>query len=503
MDATSKSSAKHKEPSDEEPLLQSSITERDPAPTETHEDNMIRGNEDESIASKSSSQELEMDDINSDNGEDIDEETGLTSKERNKYHDRNTARNQLDVRIAGNHSLTQEEKRDADKNVIKQLLANAVLIALWYTFSIAISIYNKEMFSQDKSIKFPYPMFATSLHMAVQFCLASTILYFVPRLRPKSPTVSYTPLTPPTEPPPPLMTPFFYITRLIPCGSATSLDIGFGNMSLKFITLTFYTMTKSSALGFVLLFAFLFRLETPSLKLILIIATMTAGVVMMVAGEAAFHLLGFILILLSSCLSGFRWALTQILLLRHPATSNPFSTLWFLTPIMFATLFLFAMFVEGPLAIVHGLSKLTTEKGTALGLLILLTPGVIAFCMIASEFALLRRTNVVTLSICGIFKEVMTITAAELKYQDPLTPINISGLCVTLASIAAYNYLKITRMRREAREGVKAKDVVVDADTARAGDGAEEAILRDGREDEEEEEEERRPRRRSRDISPG
>src|SRR6266568_7367484 len=47
-------------------------------------------------------------------------------------------------------------------------------------------------------------------------------------------------------------------------------------------------MCKSSALGFVLLFAFLFRLEQPSWKLVFIIVTMTIGVVMMVAGETAF-----------------------------------------------------------------------------------------------------------------------------------------------------------------------------------------------------------------------
>lgn len=59
-------------------------------------------------------------------------------------------------------------------------------------------------------------------------------------------------------------------------------------------------MCKSSALAFVLIFAFLFRLETPSVKLILVIATMTIGVVMMVAGETAFNALGFILIISSA-----------------------------------------------------------------------------------------------------------------------------------------------------------------------------------------------------------
>ena len=37
------------------------------------------------------------------------------------------------------------------------------------------------------------------------------------------------------------MTRMFYVTRIGPCGAATGLDIGLGNMSMKFISLTFYS----------------------------------------------------------------------------------------------------------------------------------------------------------------------------------------------------------------------------------------------------------------------
>ena len=208
-------------------------------------------------------------------------------------------------------------------------------------------------------------------------------------------------------------------------------------------------MCKSSALGFVLIFAFLFRLEQPSWRLVLIIAIMTLGVVMMVAGETAFHALGFILVMASACSSGFRWSLTQILLLRNPATANPFSSIFFLAPVMFISIFVLAVPVEGFGALADGLATLFEQKGTALGVGILLFPGVLAFLMTSSEFALLKRTSVVTLSICGIFKEVVTITTANLVFKDPLTPINLTGLVVTIGSIGLYNYMKIKKMRED------------------------------------------------------
>lgn len=410
-----------------------------------------------------SSSDLEMDDMRSDEELDDDEETGLTHADRRKRRRRKRKNTRLDERVMGDGKITKEEERLATATMLKTSLINGLLIGLWYTFSISISVYNKWMFSKDgKGLDFHFPLFTTCVHMLVQFTLASLVLYFIPSLRP-----GHTSSNPhhahcsqldneenASEPPAgkkPLMTKMFYLTRIGPCGTATALDIGLGNTSLKFISLTFFTMCKSSVLAFVLLFAFLFRLEKPSWKLGAIIFFMTVGVVMMVAGETAFNAAGFILIMSASFFSGFRWSLTQILLLRNPATSNPFSSIFFLAPVMFVALLVIALPAEGPAQVIAGFHTLAADKGAVLGVVLLLFPGVLAFLMTASEFALLKRTSVVTLSVCGIFKEVLTISAAGIVFGDKLTPINISGLLVTIASIAAYNYIKIMKMRSEAR----------------------------------------------------
>lgn len=436
---------------------------------------------------------VEMDYMSSDDDHD-DEETGLTTKQRRQRRRRRKQRRHLDARIAGVKSsrLDTITMGLADKDIIKKLLVNTSLILLWYFFSLSISIvsfslrenvqmtlsnrqrvlqYNKWMFSED-AVVFPFPLFTSSLHMAVQFILSASLLYLIPSLRPRTPSAPNSPNGDSNSPPPeprPVLTKFFYLTRLVPCGSATSLDIGLGNMSLRFISLTFLTMCKSSALAFVLLFAFLFRLENPSIKLILIIVTMTIGVVMMVAGETAFNAVGFALVIASAFFSGFRWGLTQILLLRHPATSNPFSTLFFLTPVMFISLIIIALGIEGPIEIAEGFKSFANAHGTMFGIVLLIFPGILAFCMISSEFALLKRSSVVTLSICGIFKEVITISAAGVVFHDRLTVVNVVGLVITISSIATYNYMKISTMRREARKDTLPDSDDEDSDTEDSG----------------------------------
>ncbi|CAD0083003.1 unnamed protein product [Aureobasidium vineae] len=367
----------------------------------------------------SSGSDWEMDDIRSDEGLEDDEETGLTAQDRQKRTRRKRRNTLADERIVPDSEISKEEERLASASFMRDAIINSILIGLWYTFSISISV------------PADYAPIAQS---------ADGDTVEAPRK--------------------PLMTGWFYLTRIGPCGAATGLDIGLGNMSLKFISLTFYTMCKSSVLGFVLVFALLFRLEKPSLKVGAIILTMMAGVVMMVAGETAFSILGFILVMSAAFFSGFRWSLTQILLLRSPATSNPFSSIFFLAPVMFTALLVIALPVEGPIELVGGLRALAESRGVAGSIGIILFPGVLAFLMTASEFALLKRTSAVTLSVCGIFKEVLTISAAGVIFGDKLTPINISGLIVTIASIAAYNFMKMRTMRddskREAHEQMAA-----------------------------------------------
>ena len=202
-------------------------------------------------------------------------------------------------------------------------------------------------------------------------------------------------------------------------------------------------MVKSSTLGFVLAFAILFKLEKFSLKLAGVLVVMIVGVCMMVVGETAFNVIGFVLLLLASAFSGLRWSLTQILLLRHQATANPFATLFYLTPAMFVTLFLLALPVEGISNFLVGLNELAANKGTFWTVCLLIFPGCLAFLMTTAEFALLRRISVVTLSVCGIFKEVITISAGGIIFDEKLSALNTSGIVVTILAIVGYRYSRL------------------------------------------------------------
>ncbi|SPO39590.1 related to YMD8 - putative nucleotide sugar transporter [Pseudozyma flocculosa] len=310
---------------------------------------------------------------------------------------------------------------------------NLTLIGGWYTFSTLISIYNKWMFSPDR-LNFSFPLFVTTCHMVMQFILASLAMkLFDEKLVPRKPNGER------ARP-----SGHDWASKVVPCAAATALDIGLSNTSLKTITLTFYTMCKSSNLAFVLFFAFLFRLEIIRWSLIGIIALITIGVVMMVAAETKFVLVGAVQVLTASAMGGLRWTLTQMLLDRDGmGLNNPIATIFWLAPVMGACLVVFSAIFEDWHAIFGGDGGWFDGLFRSLKTVALITaPGVLAFGMNLSEFALIQRTSVVTLSVAGIFKEVLTIMIASTIFGDELTPINITGLCIALVGIGLYNYLK-------------------------------------------------------------
>ncbi|KAI9603916.1 hypothetical protein H4Q26_003525 [Puccinia striiformis f. sp. tritici PST-130] len=270
------------------------------------------------------------------------------------------------------------------------ILINAGFIASWYLFATLISLYNKWMFSPDH-YNFQYPLFVSACHMYIQFGLAAATLALFPSIRSR------------TRP-----TPHDYLKKALPCGMASGLDIGLSNTSLKTVTLSFYT-----------------------------------GVILMVSSETQFDLWGMIEVLTASCLGGLRWSLTQILLDKQSMGMNtPIATIFWLAPTMGISLSFCSLLFEGWNNLLNEHAFFGDLGKSFTTMTYISTAGILAYLMTVSEYFLIQRTSVVTLSIAGVFKEVGTIFLSTIIFHDVMTPLNISGLGITLFGIVLYNVLK-------------------------------------------------------------
>ncbi|KAK5963686.1 Ymd8p PWA37_004011 [Arxiozyma heterogenica] len=187
----------------------------------------------------------------------------------------------------------------------------------WYSTSITLSVYNKWMFSSNNGLGIEYPILLTAGHQLTLWIFS--FIYVLIRGRDeynKVKTVDWE----------------FYWKFIVPTAIATAGDVVLSNISFKYVPLTVYTIIKSSSIAFVLLFGCLFNLEQFSFQLGLIVIVMFIGVVLMVYTPVTLEnnkvtdqttlIIGAIIVLGSSCLSGLRWVYTQLIVRKRIHTTT-------------------------------------------------------------------------------------------------------------------------------------------------------------------------------------
>ncbi|XP_026577578.1 solute carrier family 35 member C2 [Pseudonaja textilis] len=306
----------------------------------------------------------------------------------------------------------------------------AGLVLLYYGFSIGITFYNKWLMKS-----FAFPLFMTLLHLLVIFALSGLARRCSRRRRPPHAAAAAGRALLPWP---------AYLRQVGPTALSTALDVGLSNWSFLYITVSLYTMTKSSAVLFILLFSLIFKLEEPRAALVLVVLLIAGGLFLFTYKSTQFEAEGFAMVLGASFLGGVRWTRTQILLQKEElGLQNPIDTMFHLQPAMFLSLFpLFAVFEGLPLSASEKLFRFHEEQLLLELLGKLALGGVLAFGLGFSEFLLVSRTSSLTFSISGIFKEVFTLFLAARLMGDQLTVLNWLGFAVCLLGISLHVALK-------------------------------------------------------------
>lgn len=290
----------------------------------------------------------------------------------------------------------------------------------WFVFSAALTAYNKYVFGTGH-MAFPCPLFLTSLHFLVQWFFAHYACQLFPETLGRQTIME--------------MDWRSWALVSIPCGLVTALDVGLSNLSLALITITFYTMIKSSAPIFVLTWAHIFKIEKITPKLVGVIAVIAVGEFITVAGEVNFVVVGFVLCLVATCCSGARWTLVQLKLQSmRPPLKTPIATMRLLSPSMFFAMLLISFAVERPW------NEFSTIGGNALWQTIGLGlgGGTIAIAMILCELYLIIEASAVIMMIGGVIKEMLTIIMGVSAFGDDMNATKIVGMCIVFLGVILY-----------------------------------------------------------------
>lgn len=290
----------------------------------------------------------------------------------------------------------------------------------WFFFSALLSSYNKVVFGAGH-LAFPCPLLLTSIHFLVQWIFS----YVVSELFPNTFGGQRVKEMGWRE----------FLATSIPCGMVTSGDVGLSNLSLVRISITFYTMVKSSTPIFVLLWAYLFKIERITTILVVVVGIIAAGECLTVLGEVEYDWVGFSMCLGASVLSGARWTLVQLKLhTMNPPLKSSIATMRVLSPSMFISMLIISIAIEQPwLTLSRGYFETTAEGFHTLGLG--LVGAVFAISMILFEFYLILNASAMVLMIGGVVKEMINIIIGVHFFGDALNRINLTGCAIVFLGV--------------------------------------------------------------------
>jgi solute carrier family 35 protein C2 len=265
----------------------------------------------------------------------------------------------------------------------------------WFLFSALLSSYNKFVFG-DTHLAFPCPLLLTAIHFSCQWVYSYIISSVFPQ------TLGGTQVQ--------TLTWTLFLGISIPCGLVAASDIGFSNLALVRITLTFYTMVKASTPIFVLLSAFLFGIAKITWALMGVALVICVGELLTVFGEVEFDSLGFIFCTIATVMSGIRWTLIELKLRDiQPPLKSSVAVMRILSPIMFIAMLILSLGWEQPWRKLKGTRYANSWEDALTMILLALLGAFLAICMISCEFYLLIKSSAIIIMIGGVIKELLNI----------------------------------------------------------------------------------------------
>ncbi len=314
-----------------------------------------------------------------------------------------------------------------------EMLRTAFVILGWYTISATVILTSKWVLSKpawgEARKLFPFPLLLTTSSNTVAtvwaFGFARHHSFRAPPLTAKS-----------------------LKNYVIPIGAVTALDLGCSNIALKLLDVSFGTIIKGAAPVFTMMWGLAFGIEAFSLNVLLSLIAISSGVALAAFGEGShFMVTGFLLQLFATALAGLRWALTQILL-KGENRMPPVAVILYTSPATAVCLAPVAVIREGSAALKH-LRELPSNKILLLaGLLVAI--GSLVFVLLMSEYWLVEFTSSLALSVCAVFKELLTIGGGVGLLHEQLTFLNILGFVISQCGIGSYVWF---RSRKDANAG--------------------------------------------------
>ncbi|XP_065878808.1 probable sugar phosphate/phosphate translocator At3g11320 [Euphorbia lathyris] len=291
------------------------------------------------------------------------------------------------------------------------------LIASWYSSNIGVIILNKYLLS---NYGFKYPIFLTFCHM-----LSCSMLSYI--------SISWLKIVP-------LQTirtrtQFLKISAL---GIIFCLSVVTGNISLKYLPVSFNQAIGATTPFFTAVFAYFMTLKKESWVTYVTLIPVVAGVIIASGGEPSFHLFGFIMCFGATAARALKTVVQGILLSSEGERLHSMNLLMYMAPVAVIFLIPATIFMESEvLAITVSLARDDPRF-----IVYLVFNSSLAYFVNLANFLVTKHTSALTLQVLGNAKGAVAVVISILIFRNPVSVTGMFGYSITVTGVILYNEAK-------------------------------------------------------------
>lgn len=290
-----------------------------------------------------------------------------------------------------------------------------IAILQWWGFNVAVIIMNKWIFQK---LDFKFPLSVSCIH----FICSSIGAYIAIKLLRVKPLIEVDPED--------------RWRRIFPMSFVFCINIALGNVSLRYIPVSFMQTIKSFTPATTVFLQWLVWRKQFDWRIWASLVPIVGGICLTSVTELNFNVLGFCAALFGCLATSTKTILAESLL--HGYKFDSINTVYYMAP--FATMILAvpAVLLEGTGVVIW----FYTQQNVYSSLAIIIGSGLLAFCLNFSIFYVIHSTTAVTFNVAGNLKVAVAVLVSWLVFKNPIPAMNAFGCAVTLSGCTFYGFVR-------------------------------------------------------------
>jgi solute carrier family 35 protein E3 len=223
-----------------------------------------------------------------------------------------------------------------------------------------------------------------------------------------------------------------YWNRVLPLSVLFCVNIILGNMSLRFVPVSFMQTVKSSVPAFSVAIQVLFMDAGFDAKTYGSVFLVVIGVAASTVTELEFEMIGFLCAVVASITTAAQAILIGKLLSGENQLDS-MNLVYNMSLPSFLQLLPFCLYYEAdPIWNEWELLNLS-------GITILMASGAIAYGLNVTSFLVVKHTSPLTYNVAGNFKIILSILFSVAIFRNKISPVNLIGCAIAIVGVWVYN----------------------------------------------------------------